>query len=116
MGDVRAEREEVLCEVAGALLKLVGSEVTASLQAPDGCTLVVLGGELERGVELPWRGEEALGLMVGSGSVLIRAGEVAEVDRWSFGVDGERYASVCVYLRDGSSVLINQDIPIGESG
>lgn len=115
MDELRAEREQVLCDLAATLLELVGCEVTASLQAPDGCTLVLLGGELERALELPSRGE-ALAVIVGSGSVLIRADEVEEIDRWTFAVDGERYASVCVYLRDGSNVLIHQDIAMEESG
>jgi hypothetical protein len=110
MGELEAERQEGLSAVAGALLGLVGSEVTASVQAGDGSTRVLLFGRLERALEVPCGGDEALAVLVGSGDLLVRASEVEEVDRWSFRLEGERYASVCVYLKDGVSVLIHQDI------
>jgi hypothetical protein len=116
MGELEVERHDVLVGLAAALLELVGRPVTASVQTADGTTLVLLCGRFERAFELPWQADEALVIDVGGGSVLIRADEVDDVDRWRFQVEGERFASACVYLRDGTSVLIHQDIEVGEPG
>jgi hypothetical protein len=116
MGELEVERHDVLLGLAAALLELVGRAVTASVQAADGTTLVLPCGRLERAFELPWQADEALVVDVGCGSVLIRADEVDEVDCWKFQMEGKRFASACVYLRDGTSVLIHQDIEVGEPG
>jgi hypothetical protein len=110
MGEPETERNAGLSAFAGALLELVGCEVCASVQAADGSTLVLLGGRLERAVEIPWRAEEVLAVMVGGGSIVVRGSEVEDVDRWSFRFEGVPCASVCVYLKDGTSLLIHQDI------
>ena len=100
----------MLCHLAAALLDLVGREVTASVQPPAGRTVAMVCGTLDRGLEIPWRRDDVLVVMVGAGSVLIKADDVDEVDRWSFRVSGESYRSVCVYLKDGTSLLIEEDI------
>jgi hypothetical protein len=115
MDELEVERHDVLVGLAAALLELVGLEVTASLQAADGSTAVLLFGRLEQGIEIPWRRDEVLVLVVGGGNLLIRASEVAKVDRWSFEVAGRSYASVCVSFRDGTSALIHQDVEGGGS-
>ena len=115
MDELRAERDEVLRALALALLGLVGRQVSASVQAPDGSTVMLLCGVFERAFELPWRHEEGLVVAVAGGSVPIRADEVDELDRWSVQASGERYQSVCVYLRNGTSVLIQEEIEPGSA-
>jgi hypothetical protein len=97
-------------QVCLALQPLLGRAVSAAVLARDGSRICEFDGELERVYELPWRAEdELLVISVGPGSLQVRADEVLGVRRWSVPVFGRAYASVCVHLADGLSVLIQED-------
>jgi hypothetical protein len=108
--DERIQARAAMHRVCLALQPLLGRPVNAAVLARDGSRISDFDGELERVYELPWRpADELLVISVGAGSLQVRADEVLEVRRWSVPVFGRAYASLCVQLADGLSVLIQED-------
>jgi len=71
---------------------------------------VSVGGPLDRAFELPWLQDGLLLISVGGNSVRVRAERVVHVDRWTFMAFGRGHLSAAIALKDGTTVLIQEDL------